>query len=43
MTELLRSWKGAQIKQANFDFIAVGVEESSSAMCRQWSASPSLA
>jgi hypothetical protein len=39
MTELLLSWKGVQTKQANIDFIAAVIEESSS----QWSASPSPA
>lgn len=43
MAELLRSWKDVQIKQANIDFIAAVIEESSSAMCHQWSASPSPA
>jgi hypothetical protein len=43
MTELLLSWKDVQIKQANIDFIAAVIEETSSAMCCQWSASPSPA
>lgn len=43
MTELLLSWKGVQTKQANIGFIAAVIEESSSAMCHQWSASPSPA
>jgi len=42
MAELLLSWKDVQTKQAMIDFIAAVIDESSSAMCRQRSASPSL-
>ena len=42
MAELLLSLKNEQTKQAILDFIAAVIDESSSAMCRQRSASPSL-
>jgi hypothetical protein len=43
MTELFLSWKDVSTKQVNIDFFVAIMEESSSAMCRQWSASPSTA
>jgi len=43
MTEFLFSWVDVQTKQAMIHFNAAIIEESSSAICRQWSAPPSPA